>query len=90
MNNKVSKYDLKKAIENYDLLSKKIAKLTAANLISETAEEQDKRIKHLLKPENYVEYFDYYFGINSGQDFADAPSSWFHQESYESDTDLVV
>lgn len=81
--NKISKTDLKTAIENYDLLSKKIAKLTAANLISETTEQQEKRIKHLLKPENYVEYFDYYFGVNSGQDFADAPSSWFHQKSYE-------
>ncbi len=79
----MTKTELKTAKENYDLLSKKIAKLTAANLISETTEQQEKRIKRLLKPENYVEFFDYYFGINSGQDFADAPSSWFHQESYE-------
>lgn len=79
----MTKTELKIAKEKYDLLSKRIAKLTAANLISETTEQQEKRIKHLLKPENYVEYFDFYFGINSGQDFADAPSSWFHQKSYQ-------
>lgn len=79
----MTKTELKIAKENYDLLSKKVAKLTAANLISETPEQQEKRIKYLLKPENYVEFFDFYYGINSGQDFADAPSSWFHQKSYE-------
>jgi hypothetical protein len=79
----MTKTELKLAIEKYDLLSKKIAKMSADNLIKETTEQQEKRIKHLLKPENYVEYFDHYFGINSGQDFADAPSSWFHQKSYQ-------
>lgn len=79
----MTKTELKLAKEKYFRLSKHIQTLSAANLIKETTEEQERRIKHLLKPENYVEYFDFYFGINSGQDFADAPSSWFHQESYE-------
>lgn len=80
----MTKTELKLAKERYFQLSKHIKNLSAASLIKETTAEQEKRIKHLLKPENYVEFFDFYFGINSGQDFADAPSSWFHQESYES------
>lgn len=79
----MTKTELKLAKEKYFRLSKHIQTLSAASLIKETTEEQEKRIKHLLKPENYVEFFDFYFGINSGQDFADAPSSWFHQETYE-------
>jgi phage terminase large subunit-like protein len=79
----MTKTDLKLEKQKYDDLSKYISKVSAGNLIKETTEEQEKRIKRLLKPENYVEFFDFYFGINSGQDFADAPSSWFHQKSYE-------
>ena len=79
----MTKTELKEARDNYFRLSKHIQSLSANSLIKETTQAQEKRIKHLLKPENYVEYFDFYFGINSGQDFADAPSSWFHQESYQ-------
>lgn len=78
----MTKTELKEAREKYFALSKHIKSLTASSLIKETTAEQEKRIKHLLKPENYVEFFDFYFGINSGLGFADAPSSWFHQESY--------
>ncbi len=80
----MTKTDLKLAKEKYDILSKHISKLSASQLIKETTEQQERRIKHLLKPENYIEFFDFYYGINSGQDFADAPSSWFHQKSYMS------
>lgn len=79
----MTKTELKEARDKYFRLSKHIQALTALSLIRETSEAQERRIKRLLKPENYVEFFDFYFGINSGQDFADAPSSWFHQESYE-------
>ncbi|MEX6627559.1 hypothetical protein [Tenacibaculum salmonis] len=79
----MTKTELKLVKQKYDDLSKYISKVSANNLIKETTQEQERRIKHLLKPENYIEFFDFYFGVNSGQDFADAPSSWFHQESYE-------
>lgn len=78
----MTKTELKKAWEDYQRLSEQIRKLSYNSLVRETSEQQEARIKHLLEPENYVEYFDYYFGINSGLDFADAPSSWFHGESY--------
>lgn len=79
----MTKTELKEAKERYFELSKMIRTATADSLIKETTAEQEARIKHLLKPENYIEYFDYYYGVNSGLPLADAPSSWFHQYSYE-------
>lgn len=79
----MTKTELKEAKERYFELSKMIRSATADSLIKETTAEQEARIKHLLKPENYIEYFDYYYGVNSGLPLADAPSSWFHQYSYE-------
>ena len=78
----MTKTELKEAKERYFELSKMIRLATYESLVKETADEQEARIKHLLKPENYIEYFDYYYGINSGLPLADAPSSSFHQESY--------
>ncbi|MGC1471535.1 MAG: hypothetical protein WA775_02990 [Psychroserpens sp.] len=78
----MTKTELKEAKEKYFRLSKQIQTMTSVGLIKETSDEQEARIKRLLKPENYVEFFDFYFGVNSGMGFADAPSSWFHLESY--------
>ena len=78
----MTKTELKEAKERYFELSKMIRLATYESLVKETADEQEARIKHLLKPENYIEYFDYYYGINSGLPLADAPSSSFHLESY--------
>lgn len=78
----MTKTELKTAKENYFDLSKYIQEMTSGKLIRETSEQQEARIKRLLKPENYIEFFDYYFGVNSGMSLADAPSSQFHQESY--------
>lgn len=69
--------------ERYAEQSRRIAKLTGDSLVIETASQKEKRIKRLLRPENYVEFFDHYFGMNASKSLADAPSSWFHQESYE-------
>lgn len=79
----MTKTELKEAKERFFALSKTIQTITADKLVKETASEQEARIKHLLKPENYVEFFDWYFGFNSGLPLADAPSSKFHQASYE-------
>lgn len=79
----MTKTELKEAKERYFELSKLIRTATSASLVKETAAEQEARIAHLLKPENYVEYFDFYYGVNSGLPLADSPSSWFHQYSYE-------
>ena len=58
--------DLKKAIDGYNARGKEIQEASYFSLIKETTVEQEERIKRLLKPENYNEFFDYYFGVNSG------------------------
>lgn len=74
--------DLKKLIDSYNTRGKEIQEASYLSLIKETTVEQEARIKRLLKPENYNEFFDYYFGVNSGLSLADAPCADFHQESY--------
>ena len=74
--------EFKRVQEKYSRQSKYIQDLTYASLIKETGEQQENRIKRLLKPQNYNDFFDYYFGINSGLPLADAPCSDFHQSSY--------
>lgn len=74
--------ELKEAKEKYARLSKHIQSVTYNSLVKETTEEQEKRIKRLLKPENYLDFFEYYYGVNSGLALADAPSSKFHLSSY--------
>lgn len=63
-------------------MSKMIKELTYASLVKETGAEQEARIKRLLKPENYGEFFDFYFGINSGMQLGDAPTPKFHINDY--------
>lgn len=79
----MTKTELKEAKERYFTLSKMIKELTSQSLEHESTDQQQDRIKRLLKPENYIEFFDYYFGVHSGLPLADAPSSKFHQSSYE-------
>ncbi|SDE76800.1 hypothetical protein [Riemerella columbipharyngis] len=78
----MTKTELKEAKERYFLNSKMIKELTSRTLTKETDDEQQTRIKRLLKPENYNAFFDYYFGAESGLPLADAPCAPFHQESY--------
>lgn len=79
----MTRTELKAAKERYFELSKYINEITSGKLVKESASEQEFRIKWLLKPENYIKFFDYYFGVDSGMSLADAPSAKFHQESYE-------
>jgi hypothetical protein len=78
----MTKTELKEAKERYFMLSKMIQEATSKSLENETTDQQQDRIKRLLKPENYIEFFDYYFGVNSGLPLADAPSAKFHHDSY--------
>ncbi|QIY83398.1 hypothetical protein HER18_07575 [Chryseobacterium sp. NEB161] len=75
--------ELKEAKERYFMLSKMIQEATSKSLENESTDQQQERIKRLLKPENYIEFFDYYFGVNSGLPLADAPSAKFHHDSYQ-------
>jgi len=75
--------EFKTALENFKLKSKMIKELTYNSIVQETAEEQEERINFLLKPENYTQFFDYYFGVGVSMSLADAPCADFHQSSYE-------
>ncbi len=74
--------DFKRALEEFRAKSKTIQALSAQSLYKETSEQQEERIKMLLKPENYLKFFEYYFGVNSALALADAPCAKFHLDSY--------
>ncbi|WP_395075378.1 hypothetical protein [Flavobacterium sp.] len=75
--------EYKNALESFKLKSKMIKELTFNSIVKETTDEQEQRITHLLKPENYTKFFDYYFGVGVSHSLADAPCADFHQTSYE-------
>ncbi len=78
----MTKAELKQALEDFNNRCKFIKDSTYQGLFTETAEAQEKRIKYLLKPENYLDFFDYYFGRNTPVPLADAPCADFHLTSY--------
>ena len=78
----MTKTELKEAKERYFAKSKMIRELTYEAIQKETADEQEARIKHLLKPENYGEFFDYYFGLDSGLPLGDAKTPISHWRLY--------
>lgn len=78
----MTKTQLKEAKERYFEKSKLIRETTYKSLVKETAMEQEQRIKRLLKPENYGDFFDYYFGIDSGVPLGDAKTPRFHIDDY--------
>lgn len=78
----MTKTEFQTAIDNYQRMSKNIRTLSYNSLVKESSEEQEKRIKRLLKPENYLEFFEFYYGVNSGLALADAPCAKFHLSSY--------
>lgn len=78
----MTKTELKEAKERYFSLSKMIRDATSQSLVKESTEEQEVRVKRLLKPENYGEFFDYYFGVYSGLPLGDAVTPQFHIRDY--------
>ena len=78
----MTKTELREALEKYTRESKRIRLLSGVSLFKETTAQQEARIKRLLKPENYLEYFEFYFGVDSELSLADAPCSKFHLTSY--------
>ncbi len=79
----MTKTELKEAKERYFQMSKLIKELSSERLTQETSEEQESRIKYLLKPKNYGEFFDYYFGVgNTALQLGDAKTPKFHVDDY--------
>ena len=74
----MTKQELKEAWDRYNRLSQFIKEATTDSLVKETEEEQEKRIKHLLNPKNYDQFFDYYFGLGTPIPLADSPCADWH------------
>lgn len=79
----MTKTELKEAKERYAMTSKMIKEMTLNSLQKESTSEQETRIKRLLKPQNYGDFFDYYFGADSGMALGDAKTPQFHIKDYK-------
>lgn len=79
----MTKSELKKAREKFAEVSKIIRNSTVDTLLKETDEQQEKRVKMLLKPENYGLFFNYYFGIDTPIPLADSECADFHTKAYK-------
>ncbi len=79
----MTKTELKELLERFKTQTRRINKATLEDLIEETPEEQGARIKHLLKPENYGAFFNYYFGKDTPIPLADSECAWFHTDVYK-------
>lgn len=60
-----------------------IARATVDSLQRETDAMRQKRIEHLLRPENYGELFNYYFGKDTPMPLADSESAPYHKAIYK-------
>ncbi len=65
--------------EEWILTCKRLEKTTKPS-VNETPLQQKKRIKGLLKPENFEAFIDNYF---SSEDFNPAPLGWFHKKAID-------
>mgnify|MGYP000200429580 CR=1 FL=1 len=77
----MNKTQLNNAKKRWDVLKQLISNATTP--VVETKQEQQKRIAMLLKPKNYTQFFDYYFGQETTIPLTDSPCATFHQKSYE-------
>ena len=73
---------LKHRQESFALRLRKLQKTTYTSLRKESPYEQEERIKFLVSPRNYGQFFDYYFGKNGGK-LALYPCASFHKKAYK-------
>lgn len=78
----MTKSELKELRERFRRKSEFIANATIDTIIKETDDEREKRIRRLLKPENYNDFFNYYFGKETPIPMADCDCAWYHGDIY--------
>ena len=61
---------------------KQLRQSSFASLVQENTQQQELRIRYLLKPQNYAAFFTYYFGKDGGG-LATAPCAPFHVQAYQ-------
>ncbi len=74
----MTKQELKEAWDRYNRMSAHIREATTVSLVKESTEEAEQRIKRLLHPKNYAQFFDYYFGMGTSIPLADSPCADWH------------
>jgi hypothetical protein len=79
----MNKKELQQARDLFKENSAFIRRSTIESIIGESEAAREKRIEHLLKPENYKEFFDYYLGKDTPIPMADSPCAWYHLETYK-------
>jgi len=78
----MTKKEYRELLERYKLRTAEIGRSTIDNIVGETSQAQEIRIARLLKPENYGELFNYYFGKDTPIPLADSDCAWFHNAVY--------
>lgn len=79
----MTKKEFRDLLDRYKLRSQEINRSTIESIIDESPDVQEARIKHLLKPENYGLFFNYYFGKDTPIPLADSDCAWFHNDVYK-------
>jgi len=79
----LSKKELAELYERFRERSAYIAHATVDSIIRETDDDKEKRINHLLKPDNYNQFFNYYFGKDTPIPMADSDCAWYHTAIYK-------
>jgi hypothetical protein len=78
----MTKSEYKELLQRFKEKTAAINKATIETIIAETPEQQEARIKMLLKPENYGLFFNYYFGKDTPIPMADSDCAWYHTAIY--------
>src|ERR1035437_4650764 len=79
----MTKKEYKELLDRFREKTAFINKATIDSIIEETPEQQEARIKMLLKPENYGQFFNYYFGKGTTIPMADSDCAWYHTSIYK-------
>lgn len=79
----MTKNEYKELLEHFRARSAYINKATIDSIVEETPEEQEARVKMLLKPDNYGLLFNYYFGKDTPLPMADSDCAWYHTGAYK-------
>ena len=78
----LTKKELQELRDRFEEQSRFIARATIDTIKKETDSEREARVKRLLKPENYNEMFNYYFGKDTPIPMADCNCAWYHTDIY--------
>ncbi|MDY0207941.1 MAG: hypothetical protein RBR82_15155 [Pseudomonas sp.] len=79
----MTKKEYKDLLERYKIRTQEINRATIESIVKETPAAQEARIARLLKPDNYGEFFNYYFGMDTPIPLADSDCAWFHKDVYK-------